>query len=95
MWYAVTMKIHVTEVEIESIKVLRDNLSNIDEVVNSKAVLPLGSTTVSVACKNGYVATGVFKGGTITTNKNYTIVQIVLDECDGEVTIEGRYYGKV
>ena len=52
-------------------------------------------TKVEVSCKNGYYVEGVLRRGKVTMFQGYTLVELVLDACEGEVTIEGRYYGKV
>lgn len=92
MWYAVTMKMHVTEVEIKSVTFYKTDGHPVDAI----GTLPMTiQTKVEVSCKNGYYVEGVLRRGKVTMFQGYTLVELVLDAYEGEVTIEGRYYGKV
>lgn len=83
---------HVTEVEIKSITFYKTDGHPVDAI----GALPMEvQKMVEVSCKNGYYVEGTLRRGKVIMLQGYTLVELVLDTHEGEVTIEGRYYGKV
>lgn len=95
MWYAVTMKIHISDVEIKSLELVSPNTSDVMAVIQPDVLPLIGRSIVEVVLTAGKTFVGAFVEGTITTNRNYSTAVIVLDTYDGRVTIEGRYYGEM